>query len=239
VPKDIFKAISEWDDKKRSLIVEIGLAGILEIDNILFVNRDFSQWLLQRIDSAKGVLKLGRNETVYLSELHVSWILGIRYGGSIDLTRTDGHPSCDQIKECRRVLGIDGSSEEITVNELLSVLMQRFSSPMTEDEKIKVKVGFVMLCCTVFFSPRNKRYVVPKDGYDMVRDPALLNQINWGKYILDEIYSGAKQVQAAIDKGRNRFNVYGCLLFLQVQNIIIIYFKIPKFHNLTILYLFF
>jgi hypothetical protein len=80
--------------------------------------------------------------------------------------------------------------------------------------------------------------VVPKDGYDMVRDPALLNQINWGKYILDEIYSGAKQVQAAIEKGRNRFNVYGCLLFLQVKNCIILYFKILKFHNLTRFYLY-
>jgi hypothetical protein len=65
---------------------------------------------------------------------------------------------------------------------------------MTEQEKKKVKVGFVMLCCTVFFSPRNKRYVVPRDGYEMVKDPSVLHQINWGKYILNEMYSGAKLV---------------------------------------------
>jgi hypothetical protein len=37
-PKDIFKAISKWTDEQRSVIVDIGLGGILEIDNILFVN---------------------------------------------------------------------------------------------------------------------------------------------------------------------------------------------------------
>jgi hypothetical protein len=115
-PKDIFKAVSSWDEETRSLIVEIGLGGILDIDNIMFVNRDFSQWLLQRVDSNKGVLKIGINETVNLSEIHVSWILGIRYGGSIELTRCDGHPDVDQIEHCRSVLGIDGSTNEITVN---------------------------------------------------------------------------------------------------------------------------
>jgi hypothetical protein len=37
-PKDIFKAISKWTDEQRSVIVDIGLGGILKIDNILFVN---------------------------------------------------------------------------------------------------------------------------------------------------------------------------------------------------------
>jgi hypothetical protein len=146
----------------------------------------------------------------------VSCILGIRYGGAVDLTRSDGHPSQEQIQKCRFYLGIGGSSEEITVIELASVLMQKCSSPMSASEKIRLKVAYVMLCCTVFFSPRNKRYLVPKDGYEMVIDPSLLNQINWGKYVIDEIINGAKLVQKAIELGRKTFHVYGCLLFLQV-----------------------
>jgi hypothetical protein len=45
-PKDLFKATSEWNDEQRKVIVDIGLGGLLELDNVLFVNRDFSQWLL-------------------------------------------------------------------------------------------------------------------------------------------------------------------------------------------------
>jgi hypothetical protein len=152
-PKDLFKATSEWNEEQRSVVVELGLSGLLELDNILFVNRDFSQWLLQRVDTQKGVLKIGRNEFIYLSQLQVSSILGIRYGGAIDITRSDGHPTSKQIQKCRFYLGIGGSSEEITVTELVSVLMKKYSSTLTEADKTRLKVGYVMLCCTVFLVP--------------------------------------------------------------------------------------
>jgi hypothetical protein len=210
------------------VIVDIGLGGILEIDNILFVNRDFSQWLLQRVDCSKAVLKIGENGTVSLTQLQVSSILGIRYGGSVEIKRGEGSPTMDEIRNCRTFLGIEGSSEEITVTELVAVLMDKCSSPITDSDRIRLQVGFVMLCCIVFFSRRNKRYVIPKDGYEMVKDPGVLNRLNWGKYVVDEILIGDEAVQKAINQGRKRFNVYGCLLFLQVC--IPIIFRINKFN---------
>jgi hypothetical protein len=62
----------------------------------------------------------------------------------------------------------------------------------------------------------------------MVKDPGVLNRLNWGKYVVDEILIGAEAVQKAINQGRKRFNVYGCLLFLQVC--IPIIFRINKFN---------
>jgi hypothetical protein len=39
------------------------------------------------------------------------------------------------------------------VTELVSVLMKIYNSPLTEEDKTRLKVGYVMLCCTVFLVP--------------------------------------------------------------------------------------
>jgi hypothetical protein len=73
-----------------------------------------------------------------------------------------------------------------------------------------------MLSCAVFFSARGSRVSVPCEAYEAVMDHEHLGDINWGRYVLDEIMDCARAVQYAVRTNKSRFSISGCMLYLQV-----------------------
>jgi hypothetical protein len=111
------------------------------------------------------------------------------------------------------------ANDEVTVSDLLVVLNKGCSEPITDEERVRTKVGFVMLCCAVFFSARGSRGSVPCEAYEAVVDHEHLNEINWGSYVLDEIMDCARSVQYAVRTNNAWFSISGCMLFLQVSTL--------------------
>lgn len=73
----------------------------------MLINRDFSQWTMQRVDTQERVLRIGHRETVGITELKASHVLGIRHGGEIDILRSDVLPTVRQIELARKILQLD------------------------------------------------------------------------------------------------------------------------------------
>ena len=141
-----------------------------------------------------------------INEIQVSRVLGTRYGGSVTISREDGSPSLQLVQYTRSLLCIekDGleNTKEVTVAELIEVLRRQCSIPMLTAEEMMTKVAIVMLCTAVFFCPRESRTSIPLDAYKMVNDPYVLHKLNWGEYIVAEIFDGAKKVHHSVRTGK-------------------------------------
>jgi hypothetical protein len=218
-PKDLTKSFLGWGDEQIEEIRSIGLGGLLEIDFIPTTNRDYCQWIYQRIDTVNSYLRVGKTEAVCMDEIAVSRILGTRFRGSRKMNRDDSRPSEQHLRQARRLLGMLDANDEVTVSDLLVVLNKGCSEPITDEERVRTKVGFVMLCCAVFFSARGSHGSVACEAYEAVVDHEHFNEINWGRYVLDEIMDCARSVQYAVRTNKARFSISGCMLFLQVSTL--------------------
>jgi hypothetical protein len=88
---------------------------------------------------------------------------------------------------------------------------------MTEEQILQTKVAFTMLVCSVYFSPRSSKKNITGDAYEMVMEPDQIADLNFEKFVYEELMEGAKKVQLCGTESRKKFWIYGCLLWLQVM----------------------
>jgi hypothetical protein len=163
-------------------------------------------------------LRLGHGEAASITEESVCFTLGIRLGGKTQIRRLRSRPRRSQLKAARRNIGARDSLEIITVRELIDILQRPLvNDVISRKEIINIQCSFVMLCCAVFFSPRQERSHVPKEAYEAVRLRDRLCDLDFGQYIVSELLEGAKRLQLDAEGRKGKTWVYGCLIYLQVD----------------------
>jgi hypothetical protein len=82
---------------------------------------------------------------------------------------------------------------------------------------MQTKVAFTMLVCSVYFSPRSSKKNITGDAYEMVMELDEIGELNFEKFVYEELMEGAKKVQLCGTESQKKFWIYGCLLWLQVM----------------------
>jgi hypothetical protein len=80
-PKALQEATAGWSEERKQIVRDVGLAGTLEIGKVKKTSREWTEWLLKRVDTERSELRLGVKETVTISENEFGPMLGIRSGG--------------------------------------------------------------------------------------------------------------------------------------------------------------
>lgn len=215
-PKDVYEVVAHFTDEQRAAIVEIGLGGMLEVDNITHVDREFCWHLFQNLDLERGALKIDDNVYVTFNEVDIHNILGTALGGEIEIENDYASPTVDQICKIRSILGLSESCLYVSVADLKWALKNACETPFSDADKIRTQVGFAMLCIATCFSPREKRTTVPAEAYEICMDPSSLHRVNWGKYVHSELFRAAARSQELARQGKNP-HLYGCPIVLQVS----------------------
>ncbi|XBI36600.1 hypothetical protein VPH35_122090 [Triticum aestivum] len=213
-PKDVYEAAVLFTDEQRDAVREIGLGGMLAIGNITHVDRENCWSLFLDVDLERGALKIDDGVYVTFNEVDIHNILGIALGGDIEIKKRDVAPSTAQLAQIREYLGLHPSSFYITVGDIRWALKKPCQTTLSEEDKIRIQVGFAMLCMATCFSPRERRHTVPTEAYAICMEPANLHRVNWGRYVHSELI-GAAQAAHAIHSEGKRPQLYGCPLVLQ------------------------
>lgn len=165
--KDLVDVLSTLTEEQKNILRSIGLGGLLEMNRMGKNDKIHYQWLLQRFDTTDCTLKIGMNNKVQFGENEICSLLAIRRGGVKEVQKNSGKPT-------QKLLGLDFGRKVITTAELLVALKRPVHSPMTDDEYKKTSVALVMLACTFFLSPTQRRHSVPRDAYAMTENPSML-----------------------------------------------------------------
>jgi hypothetical protein len=105
-PKALQQATRGWSQQRKQIVIDVGLAGTLELGKVKKSNRYFTEWLLKRVDIEKSELRIDERETVAILESDFGLMLGIRSGGTKTVKRGAERPSPHQIKIVCEVLGL-------------------------------------------------------------------------------------------------------------------------------------
>jgi hypothetical protein len=200
--KALEQATLGWSHQRKQVVIDIGLPGTLQLGKVKKSSRHFTEWLLKRVDTEKSELRIGVKETVAIVENEFGPMLRIRSGGTKIVKRGAERPTTDQIKLVRELLGMPKYKFGITVSELIGKLQESVDDPMIETQIMQTKVAYTMLVCAVFFSPRSSKKNIHGDAYEMVMEPDLISELNFHKYVYDELLLGAKKVQLGGMLGR-------------------------------------
>jgi hypothetical protein len=194
---------------------------MLETGKVKKTSREWTEWLLKRVDTERSELRIGVKETVAISESEFGPMLGIRSGGRKIIVRGPERPNEHQISVVRGYLGLPDHKLGISLGGLVGKLQEPVDDPMTEVQIMQTKVAYTMLVCAVYLSPRTSKKNIPGDAYEMVMDPDQIEELNFEKFVYEDLMEGARKVQLCGTESRKKFWIYGCLLWLQVIDSII------------------
>uniref|UniRef100_A0A8I6YS37 Uncharacterized protein n=1 Tax=Hordeum vulgare subsp. vulgare TaxID=112509 RepID=A0A8I6YS37_HORVV len=214
-PKDVYEVSGYLTDEQKALIVYIGLGGMLDVDNITHVDREFSWHLLLNVDLERATLKIDETVVYAFNEVDIHNILGIALGGDIEIECKNASPTVDQLASIRSALGLAEAFLYVTTSDLKLALKRPCQTPLSDEYRVRTIIGFAMLCMATCFSPREKRSMVPAEAYEICMDHSNLHRVNWGKYIFTELIRVAARCQQLLLEGKAP-HVYGCPLVLQV-----------------------
>ncbi|KAE8767616.1 hypothetical protein D1007_60990 [Hordeum vulgare] len=214
-PKDVYEVSGYLTDEQKALIVYIGLGGMLDVDNITHVDREFSWHLLLNVDLERATLKIDETVVYAFNEVDIHNILGIALGGDIEIECKNASPTVDQLASIRSALGLAEAFLYVTTSDLKLALKRPCQTPLSDQYRVRTIIGFAMLCMATCFSPREKRSMVPAEAYEICMDHSNLHRVNWGKYIFTELIRVAARCQQLLLEGKAP-HVYGCPLVLQV-----------------------
>jgi hypothetical protein len=130
-PKALQEATEGWSEERKQVVRDIGLAGTLDIGKMKKLNREWTKWLLKRVDTERSELRIGVKETVPITENEIGPMLGIQSGGRKIISRGPEKPNAYQISLIRGYLGLPAHKLGITVGELIGKLQEEVDDPMT------------------------------------------------------------------------------------------------------------
>ena len=125
------------------------------------------------------------------------------------------------------LLDIDPSKKFITLSDLENIFLNpeiplNPLEHMEEEEKGRQCAAFALLCGACLFNPicsSKKGDSIPPELFLAVRDPSVINQINWNKYILDVIVHCVRKLQSDIENGETSVRLNGFQLVPQVTRL--------------------
>lgn len=195
------------------IITSLGFGGLLRLPYIPAIDRQFSLWLLSRVDCVTMRLHLGDGSSVALDRQSVVDVLGIS-GGPMEIAYSHRRQSARFKDVVKRLLDEEGG---ITVSVVKNILEKRYPEEMCEKDRDAFKVAVVCFCCAYFLGAKGSTATVPPEIIASVSDPDSISDYNWPGYVLRVIRDSAEKIQADSRIGTSTLSFSGCLLYLQVR----------------------
>uniref|UniRef100_M8CCC4 Uncharacterized protein n=1 Tax=Aegilops tauschii TaxID=37682 RepID=M8CCC4_AEGTA len=177
---------------------KLGIEGVEWINKMVHTDLNHSAWLMLNVMPDERALRIGVDDCdiVHIREAATANITRNRMGGSINIPVCEGAPSHSEIKVVRSILKLYDVTEEITVSELVALLLGESKKGLELDEEgaSRTERSFAMLYLSIALGPVEKKCCVNRSSYMMVILYPDLKDVNWGKYVVDEIISGARKL---------------------------------------------
>uniref|UniRef100_A0A0D9XBC6 Uncharacterized protein n=1 Tax=Leersia perrieri TaxID=77586 RepID=A0A0D9XBC6_9ORYZ len=198
--KKVSSLIAKMNQEKRDIIEEIGFGGLLRLPHLTKVDRGFTFWLLSNVDcESRKILVPGRDE-VTMDDAEVQRCLGIPRGKRVvcGLGRDNGCVKLDFIQFC---IG----AEQEQSNSLLAAksnVEERYEDGMSDIEKSRFEVSFVVFVLGYFLAPTTKCNHGSDSFWGALKNPEEIKDYHRCQYVLDSLIDAARKAQADIQAKR-------------------------------------
>ncbi|KAL6623198.1 hypothetical protein ACP70R_033077 [Stipagrostis hirtigluma subsp. patula] len=211
-PKLVCSIVSKFDERKRQLVESMGFGGILHLPQINKVSRQFSLWLLTRIDVDKRTLLLTEGVEIDLCAENVQKVFGIPCGSRpVDPMSPMDHD--DFVELC---LGAKNGSAD-GLKEATDIVQQPICEDVRPGDEHTFKSAFIVFIMGHLFAPTAKYNVGQTDFWGATTETGEIEDFNWGDYVVKHVIAAAKKVQAERKNGIPVSTVTGCPLLVQIM----------------------
>lgn len=191
--------IDTLNDDQLSAVREIGFGSLLNIQS-LDLDLEVVSWLVDNFNFEENTLDV-HGCSVKVTAEDVEHVIGLASKGtSIDALEKGWY--VDQLLE--EELNIKVTDEEVVMSSIKKSLL------MMKSHGIEFKVKFALLAIGKLLAPSWKcecrRTLIP-----FVHEVDLMKQMNWAKFVLDELLIGIRRSR----ENRNP-NIDGCIVFLVI-----------------------
>lgn len=217
-PLELHKMYHALTVDQQEVIRKMGLEGVEWTNKLVHTDLNHSAWLMLNVMPEDRALRIGVSncDIVHITEAAVANITGNRMGGSYTVTVSEGVPMASEIKTVRSILKLPDVTEEITVSELVALLLVETKKvrKLNDDDAARTQRAFAMLYLFIALGPGEKQTRINRSSYMMVMMHADLTDVNWGKYAIDEIITGARKLNR--DNPLLNITLHGCPVILEV-----------------------
>ncbi|XP_037470475.1 uncharacterized protein LOC119343816 [Triticum dicoccoides] len=207
-----FASIDRSSHRNLGIIRNLGIAGVEWINKMVHTDLNHSAWLMLNVMPDDRALRIGVDDCdiVDITEAAAANITGNRMGGSKTIPVSEGAPSQSEIKAVRSILKLYGVTEEITISELVALLLGESKKwvELNYEGAARTERAFAMLYLSIALGPVERKCCVNRNSYMMVILHPDLNDVNWGKYAVDEIISGARKLNR--ENALLNITLHGC-----------------------------
>lgn len=210
----IANIVNKFDQVKKDLVKETGFHGILDLPQIPKVDRKFTVWLLTKLDVETKCIVVNGQCVTDVIDFEVSRIMGIPVGNRVVCPLDNDQRMCklDFIQNC---IG----SEEGETNSLVAAgrnVARNYSYPMSDKEIGNFKVSFVVWVMGHLLAPTKKHNVGGDGFWGALKNADEIKYFNWSAFVLEELFSAARDVQDELKQKRVVSTITGCAILLQV-----------------------
>ena len=210
------EVVCTFRKKKREIVEEIGLGGLLHLKTNMTHSRALVFWLLRRLDPQKMRILLGGGNEMALTEKSVERVLGIRSSG-VELVQAK-RAIPDSLKlTLHQTFGTRSPKVLPKGDELRRVLLKEYGEEMSKKDEDKFVVALSAFCCAYMLGPEERSAMVPKNIWEFISVAGNVRNCNWARYVLSIIRKNAQEVKNNMMHG-DPFSVRlgGCWLYLEV-----------------------
>jgi len=221
-PKMVHDTLSSLSPDVVEVIKELGMEGMMKVPRILLMDRQFSFWLLNRVNPEFLSLQLGNGTSISIDEKSVELVLGVCRNGA-EIPREPKKWNSYVVPAVAKVLRLPEGTRHIIAGDLSDVIERGLPENPTEEDKDMIRAAVVLFYCTHLLAPRERASVIPKDALVCAMHPRTLKDYNWAKYIIEIIRDSAEKLHEDVASERKTFLLGGCLLYLQVSTFLILF----------------
>ena len=212
--RHLYDVITAFDDVKRTLVEAIGFGGLLEFPAVRQINRQFSVWLMSKVNHSSHEIVLDPDRILRFSKEDVAVVFGIPCTGNKVLE--NGVPSIETVQFiASEFLGFVARDCR-SIRMVKEVIVKDYGGVMSAREQDAFKAAFVVYVMSTLLAPGAKYDYAAVDYWNAIVDPSKISCYDWGDYVVHRLMDAVVKVKADIRKGIKACNITGCCLFLQV-----------------------
>ncbi|CAN6285601.1 unnamed protein product [Urochloa humidicola] len=206
--------VGKFNQAKQDLVREIGFHGILELPQIAKVDRKFTMWLLTKLNPETKCIVVNDQEVTDVNDFEVARIMGIPCGNKC-VCPLDGDDRKSKLDFVRNCIGAKESETNGLVAAGLNVTKD-YSYPMSVKEIDTFKVSFVVWVMGHLLAPTKKHNVGGDGFWGALKNPDEIKLYNWSAFVLDELFSAARDLQDELKQKKTVSCITGCSILLQI-----------------------
>jgi hypothetical protein len=213
------EAFSCIGEDKKEIIKKMKLEGLLKLPQQqpftqCLVNRQFSFWLMRKVDVSASELNLGKRGRIPLTAGDVNRVLGIPCKGK-SIEPSEG-AEIDRAKKIIRRYLLLKDSDMLDLATVRRVIEQEYPKSMNEEERRCFAVAAVIYATSYFLAPKSRPAKINNEVLPYLVDYRNIGDVNWSEYVLRVLLESCSKVQNVNCLGQASLTLDGCLLVLQV-----------------------